>query len=502
MHFTGGTWLAAGIAWGCVLSAGAAGERFDARQSGAVGDGVADDTIALQRVIDDAAAAGGIAWVPAGRYVVRPLELKSNLTLWLDADAVLLGSTHRMDYSPRVQRALIMATGRTNIVVRGAGTIDGRGRELAVDTARCLADGRLPGDPVLAQALRKVLEQGKFGDTPRPRPEEPDRPHLLGFVDCRDVRVEDVTLRDGACWINTYRRCSGVTIRGVKVLGRAFWNNDGIDLVDCSDVVVSGCVLDTADDAICLKSQDPAGVSTNVLIENCDICSSASAVKIGTASRGTFRDIRIRDIRVRDTFRSALALESVDGGTIEQVTVERVAATNVGNAFFIRLGDRAQTGAGRVRDIRIRDLTAFVPRGKPDAGMALEGPPARRCTGVPPASIVGLSARRVERVTLEDCSIVFAGGFSADKRPGAPETWPIPEQAAAYPEFTMFGDLPAWGLFARQVDGLALRNVCLWLEQSDCRYPVFLDGVDGFEDHGLVVAGDGERKPVVMRQAR
>src|SRR5690606_211372 len=95
--------------------------------------------------------------------------------------------------------------------------------------------------------------------------------------------------------------------------------------------------VDSADDGICFKSSDPNGVTEDVVIENNTVRSSASALKFGTASFGTFRNIRVSNLRVYDTYRSAIALEVVDGGTIEDIVIDGVEARNTGNALFIRL---------------------------------------------------------------------------------------------------------------------------------------------------------------------
>lgn len=113
-----------------------------------------------------------------------------------------------------------------------------------------------------------------------------------------------------------------------------YWNNDGIDLTDCVNARVINCVINAADDAICLKSDDRNSRCENIYIADCRLRSSANAVKLGTASHGGFKNITIRSIDVYDTYRSAIAIEAVDGGVIEQIDVRDIRAVNTGNAFL------------------------------------------------------------------------------------------------------------------------------------------------------------------------
>src|SRR6185295_18357954 len=109
--------------------------------------------------------------------------------------------------------------------------------------------------------------------------------------------------------------------------------------------------LDVADDGICLKSFDTAEVCENILIRNCTIRSSANAIKFGTASLGGFSNIRVINIKVFDTYRSAIALEAVDGGFIENVEADSLQVLNTGNAVFLRIGERVGGKKGRLENI-------------------------------------------------------------------------------------------------------------------------------------------------------
>jgi polygalacturonase len=127
-------------------------------------------------------------------------------------------------------------------------------------------------------------------------------------------------MRNAAAWVQTYDQCRNLHVDSITVDSRAFWNNDGIDIVDCDSVAITNSYIDSDDDGVCLKSHDSTGaICQNVLVRNCTIRSSANAIKFGTASLGGFKNVKLVNIKVFDTYRSAIALEAVDGGFIENV---------------------------------------------------------------------------------------------------------------------------------------------------------------------------------------
>jgi polygalacturonase len=443
--------------------------RIDIRKFGAVGDGRRMNTLAIQRAIDKVAAAGGgLVEVGAGRWLTGVLTLKSGVELHLATGAVLVGSEHRADYGGERASALLIADGQVKISITGSGTIDGRGREVAADVIRMIEAGQLK-DP----------------DWPREnawhqkRSDESNRPGIIAFRHCTDVRVDSVLLKDAACWVQTYTECMRLKLEHVRVESTAYWNNDGIDVVDCQDVLIRGCQVNADDDGICLKSSNKDKRCEQVVIEDCTVRSSASGIKFGTASHGGFRHVEIRRVKIYDTYRSAIALESVDGGILEDVRVEDVVATNTGNALFVRLGHRNQKlPPGSIRDVVIKGLRVEVPAGKPDKGYEMEGPVVDGPHNFFPASIVGMPGNPVEGIRLEDVEIVYKG--VEDKGVayvGLDSLGRVPEREADYPEFSMFGELPAWGLFVRHVNGLELRHVVLRRERGGFRPAMVFDDV-------------------------
>ena len=433
----------------------------------------------LQSLIDEVSLKGGGRIVfPKGEYPTGQLELKSGVELHLEEGAVILGSTspydyHQVDTRPtagderndKSQLGLIVAKNAHHIAITGKGTIDGQGMELALTIDSLHHKGEL------VDAHYNVRRQ---------RPSELVRPTLFNFVDCQDVRVEDVRLRNSAGWGVSFHQCCDMTLRGLDILNRAYWNNDGIDLTDCKRVLVEHCNVNSADDGICLKSYDPDSGNDSITIRHCEIRSSASAIKFGSASWGGFRHIRISDIRVFDTFRSALAIESVDGAIIENVKADDIIAQNTGNALFIRLGQRTGNRKGVVKDIHISNLTAQIPFGRPDIDYDLRGPEVDYFHNIHPAPICGIPGNCIEDVTLEHIQITYPG--RATKGMAYIPLWrkgDVPEQIQKYPEFTMFGELPSWGLYLRHIRNIKLKDIQLKLVGEDFRPAIVDEDVEG-----------------------
>jgi polygalacturonase len=458
----------------CLLAAGVCSSqtrRFSILSYGAKGDGHTDNTRAFQKAIDAASGHGaGMVVVPAGQFVTGVIHLKSNVDLHLEENAVLLGSARRIDYGAGSASALIVADSQQNIAITGRGTIDGQGPLLLKDIYRMLEAGTL-----------QDAEWKTYNPWHQMRPEERNRPKLILFRHCDKVAIRGITLKDGLCWIQDYKDCSDVSIDSITVVSNVMWNNDGIDIVDCRKVRIAHSIINADDDGICLKSESVQGRCENIDIADCTIRSSASAFKIGTASRGVFSNIRVKGLKIYDTYRSAIALETVDGATLENIDVRDVTATNTGNAIFLRLGRRNRNApAGILRHIYIGNVHVEVPAGKPDKGYDMEGPPEKEPHNIFPSSIVGLPGHPVEDVVLENIEITYPGGSSRDTAYVPVDSISlVPEKEEAYPEFSMFGELPASGLFVRHAKGLRLKRVRFAYKKEEFRPACLFDDVSG-----------------------
>jgi hypothetical protein len=453
-----------------VVRASAQAKVYNIARYGAVADGITNNTTAIQKAIDKASVKGGIVLVPAGKFVTGVITLKSNVELHLDKNAFLLGSPVRVDYGDGKASALIVSNHQHHIAITGQGTIDGQGEALLKDIYVRLNAGTL-----------RDSEWKTENPWHQVRPEEDNRPKLIEFKNCDDIKIKGITIKNGLCWIQNYKSCSNLVVDHIKVESVTYWNNDGIDIVDCKNASVTNSFFNAADDGICLKSENAQEACENVYIADCKVRSSASAIKLGTASHGGFKKITIKNITVYDTFRSAIALESVDGGILEDINVDNIKATNTGNAIFIRLGRRNQKApVGKVHGIHISNIMVDVPAGKPDAGYQMEGPFVREPHNIFPSSIVGIPSGKIEDVSLENVTINYSGDGKKENAFMSKDSLDkVPEQIRNYPEFSMFGELPAWGFYIRHADGVKIRNMVLNCKGTDYRPAFIADDING-----------------------
>lgn len=408
---------------------------YDVCDYGAQADGKKLSTKAIQRAIDACARdGGGTVYFPPRTFLSGTIYMKSGVTLRLDAGCTLLGSADLQDYPQTVQafrsytdnytdKSLIYGEDLEHVRIVGGGTIDGQGRSF----------------------------KGPYKK----------RPYMIRLIRCRDIVVKDVTLQNSPMWVQHYLACDDVRISGITVRSRVNANNDGIDIDCCQRVIISDCFVDSGDDAIVLKST-AARACENVVVRNCVLTSHCNALKMGTESNGGFRDVVLSGCSIHNTRLAGVALEIVDGGTLERVVVTDMTMNKVGAPIFMRLGNRARPfrkdmarpAIGSFRNVTISNIEA-----------ARAGP-----TG---CAISGLPEAKIEDVTLSNLRLSFEGGGTKADAGRA-----VPEKPDAYPEFWMFGKLPTYGLYCRHIRGLKLSNVQLQSAKPDQRHALVCEEVE------------------------
>jgi len=459
---------------------------IDILKAGAKADGVTVNTKIIQKAIDAVSASGGgKVIIPPGNFMTGTLFMKSGVNLHIMLGAVLLGSHSTSDYAKGTGKiALIYAKGQHTISITGPGIIDGQGQELMFDIFAKLRSGEMTEDSIW---LYKRPGSG--------------RSHNVYFNDCKNIVVRDITLKNSSNWVQDYRGCDGILIEGMKVQSTAYWNNDGLDVTDSKNVIIRNSYINASDDGICLKSEDKESLCENITIENCIVRSSANGFKLGTAGLGGFRNIKVNGLTVFDTYRSAIALELVDGGVLENVDIRNVIAKNTGNAIFIRLGKRnTDERVGVLQNVYIANVKAEIPLLKPDQGYPIEGPPDHLRPGFDqmpvrpshyhiyghpflpynliPSSIVGIPGNRVKNIKLENIDITYGGkADSSIAYIPLDKVESVIENINGYPEFSMFGELPSWGFYIRHAEGIEFKNVKLRYKQDDFRPAIVMDDV-------------------------
>ena len=391
----------------------------DPRTYGAKGDGVSYDTEAIQKAIDACAGSGGSVVFAPGRYLTAELTLKGGMTFHLGKGAVLVGGTNATDYpvlfpsgSPAWanKRSLLYAAVANNLTIEGEGEIDGRCKEVQMSGV------------------------------------ESERPSLLRIFQSTNVTVRDITLRNPRMWTQVYSECSKLTVERVRVEAPPDCPNlDGIDLCDCEDSVIRDCVINSEDDAICLKSHGGRGLR-NILVENNAIRSyRANAIKLGTASAGPVSGIVFRNNVVSGAKYGGLCLESVDGSFVKDITVDGLEMKNVSQPLFLRLAHRSHV-PGSMEGILIQNVRVTAP--------GHETRPSSSITGIPDA--------KMGSVTLRNCYLEMPGGMATI--PSSP-----PEREKEYPQSNIVGDPPASVLYVRHATNVTLDHVVVSVTRPDAR---------------------------------
>ena len=464
---------------------------YNVRTFGAKGDGKQLDTVAINKTIEAAAAkGGGTVYFPAGDYLSTSIRLKSNIALYLDQGATIIAAetSASAKYDPpepnqwdayqdfghsHWHNSLIWGENLENVSITGPGRIWGRGLVRLGSQSRTAeqnaALANLPGEsragPYGFPSKRDAVEPG-WGNK------------AIALKLCRNVLIRDVTIFHGGHFAILATGVDNLTIDNIKI----DTNRDGIDVDSCKNVRISNTMVNSPlDDGICPKSSYALGyarATENLTITNCqvsgyiegtlldgtfkrepqrasgDFSSPMGRIKFGTESNGGFKNITISNC-VFDYSRG-IALESVDGALLEDVTITNITMREITNApIFMRLGFRGRgpketTTVGALRRINISNVVVYNAA----AGIS--------------SIIAGIPGHPVEDVTLSNIRVYSMGGGTAAQAAVDP-----PEKADAYPEPTMFGDTPAYGFFIRHAKGLRIDQISLNYIKDDLR-PAFV----------------------------
>jgi hypothetical protein len=414
------------------------------------GGGVA--TAAIQRAVEACAAAGGgTVRLAKGDYVSGTIVLRSGVMFEVAAGARLLASTNLKDYPEHhaqrrtvqdtnmgMHQSLIFAEGCERIGIGGKGLIDGRGTK-----------ANFPGEETV-------------GSTP-------GRPFIIRIIDCKQVVVRDIHLKDSPCWMQNYLNCEDLLVDGIHVENQANHNNDGLDIDSCRRVIVRNSFINAQDDAMCFKGAGQR-LAENILIENCQFYSTCNALKFGTDSQDHFRNVLVRNVTLggpADDMRAinrrkadgGISWEIVDGGTLERVLVHDARIVRAESPLFLRLGDR-----GRVRPEQQRPGPGVLRYIVYDRISGDDN-------GVRGSFFTGVANAQIEHVLLRDVDLAMSASSEAGASPAD-----IPEAPAEYPDPHMFFKvMPAYGLWARHIRGLTLQRVRFRSNGKEARPEVLAD---------------------------
>jgi polygalacturonase len=443
----------------------------DVRAFGAAGDGKTIDSSAINHAIEAVASAGGgTVLFPAGSYLCYSIRLKNNVALCLDQNAVIIAADPTssgsvgydlaepdtawdayQDYGHNHwHNSLLWGEGLDNISIVGPGLIWGRG----------LSRGYGPG-PIAEHA--GVANKS------------------IALKNCRNVTLRDFSILKGGHFGVLATGVDNLTIDNLKI----DTDRDGIDVDCCRNVRVSNCSVNSPwDDAICPKSSFALGyarATENVTISNCYVTgiyklgtlldgtfqrldasekhNGNGRIKFGTESNGGFKNIAISNCIFEGC--QGLALETVDGGLLEDVSITNITMRDIVSApIFLRLGSRMRGPAGvpvgKLRRVLISNI--ICSNSASDFGSILSGIP-----GHP-----------IEDIQINDIYIQHRGGGTAEAATIQPQ-----EVENKYPEPNMFGEMPSHGFFLRHVKNISMSNVEIGFVKEDLRPAFVLDDVQG-----------------------
>lgn len=469
---------------------------FSVKQFGAKADGTTLDSPAINAAIEAASrAGGGMVFFPAGTYSCYSLHLKSNVTLLLStgarvvaADSPADGQQSGYDLAEPNQpwesyqdfghnhwhNSLIWGEGLENVAIIGPGLIWGKG----------LSRGWGAGPKA---------EQPGVGNK------------AIALKNCRNVLLRDFSILHGGHFAILATGVDNLTIDNLTI----DTNRDGMDIDCCRNVHVANCSVNSPwDDGICLKSSFALGyarATEMVTITNCLVTGSfeegslldasykrfaptvkvprTGRIKFGTESNGGFKNITISNCVFEGCH--GLAVESVDGGVIEDVSVTNLSMREIYAApIFVRLGARMRgpTGVpvGTIRRVTISNITCMNASG------------SKICS-----IISGIPEHFVEDIKLADITIVHQGGGTAEE--AARE---LPEKEKDYPEPTMFGVTPAQGFYIRHASGIEMSGIKIQCAGEDLRPSFLLSDLRGADFRFLQLPGRQKTPQFALNQVR
>lgn len=415
---------------------------------GAKGDSLTINTKFIQKAIDVCFEnGGGTVVVSNGVYITGTILLKDNVTLHVNENATLFGSSNFTDYiniNPFIDAAgqvrgncLIGAKDAINIAITSKGTIDGNGGGF-------------------------IRANYKIKKAKNPNLPNFDRPFLIRIVNSSKIKMQDIHIRQAAAWAVHLFQSHDIIIDNVDIYNHANKNNDGIDLDSSYDITITNTKVKSENDAICIKATSPLP-TYNVKVSNCDLKSDWGAIKFGTESMGDFYNIDIRDCKIYNNKGGGIKLLSMAGAHIYNIEMQ-----HVDMPIFIRLGERLRTyrdvekrPVGTINNVVIINIKA--------TSMDLQSSRV-----APPAGILITSTpnHKTGSIQLKNMEIQLPGvGLKAN----AVE---VSEDETRYPEFSFFGVLPAYRMYAKHIEMLETANVNFKILGEDEREEIVLEDVD------------------------
>jgi polygalacturonase len=454
-----------------VTAVPAASAVYDVTDFGAKGDGSTVNTDAIQKAIDQCSqAGGGRVLIAGGNFVTGTLFFKSHVELHVAPGATLLGSKDISDYAenthknmyknePHMDRCLIFAREAQGISVTGSGTIDGQGH------------------------------RENF-----PNKGTKHRPMMIRLLNCRNIRMRDVTLQHPAAWTSAWLCCEDIVVDGITIHSRANGNGDGLDFDGCQKVRVSNCAFDTSDDSICLQASLPDRPCRDVVISNCVFCSKWAGIRIGLLSRGDIENVAMSNCIFKDIQDSGLKIQMCEGGVMQNMTFSNLMMTNVPRPIF----------ATFCQQRACCDAPEDIAPMKAMRRMLFDNilVDNRMCDRNSAIVLTGMPGHAIEDIRLSNIQLQTGGGGTVEE--GARRTLPeytLETLDGWWPEYHLLdGAVPCHGVYARHMAGLTLDGIQIKTARADGRPAIVCDDVCDLELRGLRLQGQCEAESMMRLQ--
>ncbi|ADY54159.1 glycoside hydrolase family 28 [Pseudopedobacter saltans DSM 12145] len=444
---------------------------FNVKDFGAKGDSTTLDTVAVQTAIDKCAEAKeGIVLIPEGTFIIGTIRLKDYVTLHLSAGGVLKGSPKREDYTagegiPTGNGNIVMlyASNARNVSITGTGTIDGNGEAFFTGKGDNTGPNSTGG--------------GYF-----------DRPHLLIFYKCNQLRLEDTFYTKSAYHCFRILQCEQVDINGVVIYNRVNRNNDGFHFNSCKYVHVTNCDVRCQDDACALF-----GSNQFVTISNSSFSTRWSIFRFGS---GDPQNITISNCIIYDTYGCAIKISS-GNVRLENFIFSNIVMRNVTGPIGIGFGGSTNAqDKVYMKNLIFSSITAQVvnkPQEHPDIKFSLNIFPGEHYSCI---TLNALKGHYIENVTFSDIHVQYQGGGSKELA----QKQNIPQKSREY--FTVWEEEPfgppAYGFYARNVKNLRLNNIRLEYDEPDARSAMILENVQEAQMGNIALKGGMEAEATIQ----
>jgi len=445
-------------------------KRFNVLDYGLVADGETLNTKALQALIEIASKAKGEIYFPRGKYVLSTGFLRDYTNIRLAKGAYILGANSFYDYAPQEEIEYPIYQDQSHTYF-DCSMFVGRNVNHLSFSGQGVIDMRSIWDE---DNVRDIVHRG---------------PKCIALKECDHVVIKDLTINNVTDLAVYYAGCNDVLNENLKLHVYI----DGLSPDNSKNVIIRNCFVEAGDDAIVFKSSytlNRLDICKNILVENCVLKSRCNAIKFGTESNGGYEDITCRNIEMYNSRITGIAVESVDGAVIKNISFKDIVMRNVGSAFFVHIGTRMrgpkELSIGSIDGVHFENIkvlgpyhvykcmpwnyVSFVAKDYKQfpgffSKQEREAPGTWQIT----SNCCGLDGHIVKNISFKNIYYEADGGVTTFNRE-------VPDKAPDYPEIYAYGRvLPAKSLYFRYVDGITIENFVTKTLHRDTRQDFIFD---------------------------